>query len=482
MLKDYRFKTKPYDHQLESFLASRDKKYWGYFMEMGTGKSKVIIDRAAYQYLKGWIKTMIIVAPKGVYRNWPNKEIPAHIPDEVDYRIATYTSTPRAKDRAEMDRLYEPGEFLRILVMNVEAISRAKGKMFLKKFVSLMGPIYMVVDESTCIKNPRAKRTKNIIQAAHSNSVISRCVASGEPVTRDPMDLFSQCMFLHEDLIGLGSYYAYRGRYAKTRRVTMGNRTFQQVVGFQNLDELQGKLTTFTSRVKKEDCLDLPPKIYLTREIELTPDQEKMYKQIKDEALVMLEEDSISTPMVLTQLLRLQQIVCGFVKTDTGEIIDLKENRTAEMIEVIEDAGDKLIIWCPFVRPIERIIDQLRKEYGDASVVHYYGATSDSERERAVNEFQDGSARFFVGNPQTGGFGLTLTAASEVIYYANSFNLEHRLQSEDRAHRIGQQRSVSYVDLYSPGTIDVKVLKSLKDKKDLASMIMGDKSIVKDLL
>jgi SNF2 family DNA or RNA helicase len=228
--------------------------------------------------------------------------------------------------------------------------------------------------------------------------------------------------------------------------------------------------------VKKEECLDLPDKVYIRREVELTDEQVRAYNQMKSVALATIDGGLVSTVNALTQIMRLHQITCGHVKLDDGTVVSLPNKRIDELLATLEETDGKVIIWATYRHDIEDIKFHLQTAYGMTSVATYYGETTSDERERIVNDFQDPNSelRFFVGNPSTGGYGLTLTAASTVIYYSNSFDLEKRLQSEDRAHRIGQTKNVTYVDLIAPNTVDEKIVKALRDKIDIATQVLGE--------
>jgi SNF2 family DNA or RNA helicase len=259
----------------------------------------------------------------------------------------------------------------------------------------------------------------------------------------------------------------------------MGNHSFQKIIGYQRLDELQERLSEFAFRVTKEECLDLPPKVYVKREVALTPEQIRVYNEMKVMALASFKEGMSTTVNALTQLLRLHQIVCGHTKLDDGTVVEIPNNSVAELLAVVEETSGKIIIWANYRHDIEAIKLALQKEYGMNSVATYYGDTEAGERQQIVTDFQnpEHDLRFFIGNPRTGGYGLTLTAASVVVYYSNSFDLEVRLQSEDRAHRIGQAKSVTYVDLMSPKTVDEKIVKALRDKISIADQVMGEEDL-----
>ena len=470
----YKFKSKPYKHQFDAWLRSKDEENFALFMEMGTGKSKVTIDNFAYLYDQGKIDSVLLVAPKGVYRNWIDREIPKHLADHIRYTQAIWTAAKSKSKIVELNNILKGGYDLRILVMNVEAFSTGNGKSFAKKFVN-SGKCFITIDESTTIKNHSAQRTKSIMSVGIQAKY--RRILSGLPVTNSPMDLYSQCKFLDEHLLGFSSYYSFRNRYALMNKLNLGGRAFTKVVGYQRLNELEDKIKSFSERTRKVDCLDLPDKVYETVEVVMPPKQKKYYDEMKQQAITTLEEGDCTPVNVLSQMIRLHQISCGHVVLDDGYIVRTSGFRLDTLMDIIEDLpnDNKVIIWATYRDDIRVIVDKLEEVYGK-SVVQYHGGVKDADRTNVIESFQDASSgfRFFVGNPQTGGMGITLTASSTVIYYSNSYNLEHRIQSEDRAHRIGQTNKVTYVDLICRKTIDEKIVTSLIDKKSIASSILGD--------
>jgi len=281
---------------------------------------------------------------------------------------------------------------------------------------------------------------------------------------------------LSDGCLNVSSYYVFQARYAVTVERQLNTHSFKQIVGYRRLDELKEKLDRFAFRVKKEECLDLPDKLYVKREVDLTPEQTKAYNEMKALALAQIDGGIVSTVNALTQIMRLHQIVCGHVKLDDGTVVELPNKRMDELLAIVEETDGKIIIWANYRHDIEAIKLALAKEYGMNSVATYYGDTESEERQRIVNDFQkpDSELRFFVGNPSTGGYGLTLTAASTMVYYSNSFDLEKRLQSEDRAHRIGQTKNVTYIDLIAVGTVDEKIVKALRAKIDIATQVLGE--------
>jgi SNF2 family DNA or RNA helicase len=257
----------------------------------------------------------------------------------------------------------------------------------------------------------------------------------------------------------------------------MGSLSFDEIIGYKNLDELTDKLDTFSYRVLKKDCLDLPEKNYTVRYVGMTPEQRQMYQDISEEAMIEFEDGELVTSLqMITALLRFQQILSGHLPTDDGNLVEFNTQRLDAMMSCIEEVSGKIIIWSRFRYDIVRIKDALAKKYGSHSVVTYYGDTSDEERQNAIASFQHGDARFFVANPATAGYGLTLTEANTVIYYANDFNLETRIQSEDRCHRIGQKNTVTYIDLICEGTVDEKIVQALRDKIDIGARVLGEEA------
>ena len=470
---NYKFKTKPYDHQIKALEKSVDKKNYAYFMEMGTGKSKVLVDNMAMLYDKGKINGALIIAPKGVYNNWFVGEIPTHLPSHIQPKMVIWTaSTSKTKDK-EYHTLFETGYDLHILIMNVEAFSTDKGRLFAGKFLRAHRTL-MAIDESTTIKTPTAKRTKAIVtlgKEAHYKRILT-----GSPVTKSPLDLFSQCNFLNDELLESSSYYSFKNRYAVMKTHNFGGRRVQIVHSYQRLDELAGILKGFSYRVLKEECLDLPPKVYIKREVELSKEQLQAYSTMKSSALALLKGKMATAPHVLTQMMRLHQITCGHLKNDDGTTTEIKSNRMTELMNLLDEVEGKVIIWGNYIYDIENLVKSVKKEYGEDSVVQYYGATSSQDRAEAIKKFQDpdSKVRFFIGNPQTAGYGITLTEAGTVVYFSNGYDLEKRLQSEDRAHRIGQKKSVTYVDFIAPKTVDEKIVKALRNKIDIASQVMGE--------
>ena len=468
MVAKYKFKTEPFQHQRDALKACWNRESYALFMEMGTGKTKVLIDNIGCLFVNQMIEGALIIATKSVYTIWVNDEIPKHM--GIPYEMCLWKAS---KVKTVQKFIQTPSQKCKILVMNVEAFSTKKGFDVACDFLRRYDCI-TALDESSTIKNLKAKRTKNIIKLRTISPF--RRILTGTPVTKSPIDLFSQCEFLDPKNLGFATFTAFKSRYCIFEIMhSYGDKQIAIPVGFKNLDELEQKVKQFSFRVRKEDCLDLPDKVYTKRIVHLTDEQDKLYKELKQQAYTNLQGEHMTVNNAIVEIIRLHQITAGFFKGESGIIKKLENNKMKTLLEILEESDEKTIIWANWVHNIEDITSELRRLYGPESVVNFYGQTSSEDRSKAIKEFQNNpKCRFFVANPSTGGYGLTLTAATLVIYYSNSFDAEHRLQSEERAHRIGQTKKVTYVDLITEGTVDEKIVRSLKTKFRLSAQTLGE--------
>lgn len=473
----FTFKLPPMNHQLQALYEGADAVDWAFFMEMGTGKTKVLLDNAAYLFRKGQIQGLLVMAPKGVYRNWTNEEIPKHM--AIPYTCLTWSASQR--NEAEIYKYFKPDPHrLVILVMNIETLSTGSGRYIARDFLKKTGRCMMAVDESTMIKGVSATRSK--IAIALGRLAKYRRLLSGDPMLRSPDDIYGQCLFFGPQYLGYYSIYAFRSHFVEMKKVPLKNRDgevtreFSKPNGFKHLDELKSLVKTFSTRVLKRDCLDLPPKVYQVREVLQTEEQRRIIHSLKEKAIAILSNERIVTaPMVIAQMMKIHQVACGFIRDDQKVDHPIANKKYDELMTVLDETTGKVLIWCRYRHNIEQIIQMLAKEYGPRSLVHYYGGTTDDERPEMVRKFkEEADCRFFVGNPAVGKYGLTLTQSSTSIYFSNSFLLEDRTQSEDRIHRIGQGADkVTYVDLVTKGSIDEKVIQNLKEKREIANEIVG---------
>jgi len=474
-LENYEFKTEPYQHQSETLNASAHRTLFALFLEMGLGKSKILLDNAAFLFEEQKISGLLIVTPKGNLRNWDVHEISKHLPERIERNVLVWQPNHTQRWTTAFKKMVKEDSTgtLNIFLVNVEAFATVKACKFVEEFL-VTHDTMMVIDESTTIKNPKAKRTQHLIKLAPLADY--RRILTGFPITRTPLDLYSQCYFLSPNLLGFSSYYAFRARYAITQARRMGRHSFQQIIGFQKLEELQESIKDFSIRKRKDECLDLPEKVYTKRHIELTDEQKVAYASMKKQALMILEDELFSTVNILTQLMRLQQIVAGSLRNEEGETIVLKNNRVQAVLDLLEETSGKVVIFAMFQTDIQELEKAIAEKFGPGAVASYYGKTPQDKRQVIIDKFQDPDSelRYFVSNPQTGGRGITLTEASTMIFYSNSYDLELRVQAEDRIHRIGQERSCTYIDLVSEGTVDERILQNLLNKVKISNEILGE--------
>lgn len=476
------FKTIPFAHQRAVF--GEEHEHYGLLWEQGCGKTKPVIDVAARHYLRANISGLLVVAPRGVDRNWVSDELPAHMSADVDYYAYRYKSSDAGTKRFNVacKELLDLGKpRLVVLTMSYEAFRTEAGKKLAKEFLTKR-KVMMVLDESQRIKNVVAKRSMTIIAAGKYAAY--RWILSGTPMDK-PTDIYNQIRFLDPDFWkrrDIAGMTAFRARFEITQPRGAPGRQFLKVVGYRDLSIIRDWIQPISKRLLKTDCLDLPPKIYSKRYFEMTPTQRSAYNSLRDVFLAQIEggatEVTAINPMV--RLLRLHQIASGYLPDPNDmssdprliEIDPVNENaRIACLVEELEDLEDrKVIIWYRFRRDGDNIL----KVLGDKAV-RYDGETSERDRVAGIARFRDpNGAQYFCANPQTIGLGITLNEASDVINYSHSFVLEHRLQSEDRNHRIGTVRAVRYLDMAAEDTVDSRIIACLRSKRDLAGVVLGD--------
>lgn len=486
-------KTKLFAHQRDALRASEGREYFGFFMDMGTGKSLCTLAEAERLYAAGKIDAMLVIAPKGVHTNWVRREIPTHW--EGDVITGVWKSGAGARHMKDLQRLLKPRELgdvvpMRVLSMNIDAVSTKAGYDFALKFLRCTKAM-IVLDESSRIKNPNAVRTEQLMLLRPH----ARCVRilSGTPLTNAPMDVFAQFEFMESGLLGTTSYRAfvaeyavlldsnshtYRNMVAKNPRVAHAQIVAKDELGrpmYRNLEKLKTLIQRHSFRVTKEQCLDLPEKVYTTLPFEISPAQRRAYERLQEDLQIELEDGEVLTVDALGRLMKLQQVTSGFVMVpgrDEPEYVSEDNPRLKALVDYVEDVHGKFIVWARFREELRAVAAALRE--AGIECVEYHGGVNDADRDAAIDSIQHGTARAFVGNAQSGGIGLTLTAAETVIYFSNDFNYETRKQSEDRAHRIGTKSNVLYVDLVAQDTIDEGIARSLQRKEKLAKKVLGD--------
>lgn len=471
-------KNKAYEHQERALQARNNckvsKNGFAFLMDMGTGKSYTLLHCIMDEYESGVIDAAIISAPSQVAQQWNNNQIPDHIDVEnKNIKVVLWGANSKKLESQLAALLLHKG--LSILIINPEAVVTQRGATYIRAFLAKRKTL-IGIDESPCIKNPSAKRTKMFLKFGAMAK--KRIIMTGTPITNSPMDAFSQFQFVEPGCLGQSNYVAFRNRYAITKTMHVNGRKFENIVGYQRLDELQERIAAISFRVLKSECIELPPKIYEVREVKMRPKQEKYYLDMKNEMMAFLDSgEIISAPIVLTQLLRLRQASCNIYPSGDNleyRIIEEEDTRIDEVINVIEESSGKALIWATFTPAVERIASKIAERFGKEKVNFIHGSTSGKDREEIIKNFKFGSLDYLVMNPKTGGSGLDLWQASTVIYYNNDWSLDVRMQSEDRVHRIGQTKSVLYVDIVCKGTIDEKIIDAIKNKKSIALQITGD--------
>ncbi len=484
-------KTSQLAHQRQSYLANRDRKYFAYFWEMGLGKSKEIIDEAAYLFSRGEISQLLVVAPNSVYLNWVREEIPKHM--GVPYQVIPY---PKSNDGralaacaiwldASRDR-----DKLRVLAMSYDSLITDHGFKFAQLAVRVFKTMF-VADESSLIKDPTTQRTKNSWDVADASAY--RRVCTGTPTSESPFGLYSQFRFLHRDFwpsYSIGTYSAFKKKFGVlAKRRNDAERIFAKTSRYRSLSRLKEMVEPYMSRLLKEDSgVELPPKTYVTRSFELTQEQRRVYEDLRREFVAELGDgEYVEAKAAIVRLMRLQQVTAGFVRAAenfeetfqedpryvTVDVVSPDENpKLALLREILDERSGKVIVWCRFTREVETICASVPE------CVRYDGSVRSADRQVALDRFRDPrdlGARILVANLRAISMGVTLVVAQTMVYYSNSYSLGDRLQSEDRFHRVGQESPVLIVDLVGEDTVDSRVVSALKRKFDVAAESVGDK-------
>jgi SNF2 family DNA or RNA helicase len=467
---------------------SRGKPGFAFFMEMRTGKTKTVLDEFGELEASGEIKHLLVIAPAGVYRTW-EPAIEEHLADSLRRRVKVlrWESKASPDGRWQITRAAVT-EGVKIFLVNIEALSTVPAAQkvvaqFIKRY-----PTMVVVDESTTIKNFKANRTKFCLAAAkHPNAKVRR-ILSGLPTPQGPLDIFTQMFFLDPNILRFTTgktlsqnFYSFRHRYAVLKKIRgPGGRIIDTVAGYQNLDELKARMKPYAYRVKRSQCHVELPAIYYRRDVAMTKAQETAYDAMRTQMRVELNNtESVTAAIVLVQLLRLHQICCGHLTSKDAEgnnkITNLPENRTAEMLNVLAEHEGKAIIWTAYDADVHKITAALEETYGEGSVARFWGGNRNTREDEEKRFLNDPQCRFMVSTAASGGRGRTWTIADLVIYHSNTFSLEHRMQSEERPQAIGRTTPIAYVDLSCYGTVEDKILHTLRTKMKLSDAVTGDK-------
>lgn len=479
-------KTIPYAHQEQAIEMARNRPSFAYLMEQGTGKSLCLIADATHLYDEKRINLLIIIAPKGCYLNWSKNELPAHMRADVPYRVATWVAP--SKQGVSKTRELETFRDLdlpifKVLLVNVEALAFPQTYEYLASALRKHRTM-VAVDESTFIRTASSKRS--LYARRIGKLALYRRILTGTPIANRPLDLFGQCAFLDSNLLGFPTFQAFKHFYADIGYFRGGKRLdpekenlrgpgiFPVLVGYRKLPHLTADLNGFSFRVLKKDCLDLPEKVYQTRYVEHTPAQKRLYNSMRDNMLALHGDGSITTAtLALTQIMRLQTILCGHAKNDDGETIEVDSNRVTAWNEIALEELDgkgKIITFCQYRQDIKL----LTKDLPSGSYAEYHGGNVADREDELARWRSDPKCLYLFLTLKAGGTGLTLNESAYTIYYSQGYDLEKRAQSEDRNHRIGQQDKVTYYDLCTPDTVDEKIVAALQKKQALADEVLLD--------
>jgi SNF2 family DNA or RNA helicase len=445
---------------------------------MRTGKTKIALDDYGRLELAGELQDLVVLAPGGVYKTWV-KALQDHASTDLKSRMSVYVwesentglvkGRPRPGQRELENWLQHTGP--RVLLVNIEAMSNVARARQLVQVVLQARKCMLAVDESTCIKNPKAKRAKFVCRTLGPHARARR-ILSGLPTPRSPLDIFMQFYFLDPRILGFPNYYTFRARYAVTAFEWYGGRRVEIVVGYKNQEELRQKIEPYSYRVEFRPQI---PSTYTIEDVPLHPEQKRIYNDMLQFSVAQLSAEShVSATVVITQILRLHQILCGWTKDEHGVVHAIPEYRTGKLIDVLDRGGGKAVIWCSYDDSIRKVSDKLMEEYGRPSVARFWGGNTKQREDEERRFMNDPDCQFMVATPDAGGKGRTWDVADLVVYYSSTNDLEKRDQSEQRVQGVDKTRQVDYVDLITPNTIEIKILKALRGKINMAAAITGD--------
>ena len=522
----YKYKTRPYNHQIDATLRAFGHEGFALFCEMGTGKTKLSIDIVSNHFLQKKINAVLVIAPNGVHEQWYNEQVTTHCP--VPFNRYLYKSGNSKKENAALNDFIVENDTsaLKWLFVNVDRFS-TENQAALAPFILYLikNNVAIIIDEATRIKNPDSLRTRNICKMGKAAKL--RYILTGTPITNSVFDLYSMVDFIRPGFWGM-NYFIFKNKYGLFVRASMGGKKFNKEMGekefriirgrlekghdlsmialdmgtteeniryirmnptlnkpYKHVDELKQIVAPISFQVLKKDCLDLPEKIYTTLKVEMTSDQKKIYQELKKNYMSEHMGDELSLQNKVSLALRLQQITGGFFpvvdpENNTTEYkpIGADNSKIDAMLEAMDEAGDqKIIVWARFIAEIQAIVKALKIKYPDKRIEAYYGGTPKETRAELVKDFQDGLIDVMVINPQSGAMGLNLQKATLHYYYSNTYSLEQRLQSEDRSHRIGQTQHVQYVDVVCTGTVDQVVLDALRGNREVLDYFRGENEL-----
>lgn len=456
----YEFKTVPKPWQERGYHASRDMITYAYAMDPGMGKTKLALDVAGYNFDKGKIDTLLVLAPNGVHEVWV-EEAAKHL--NVPYEGAAYRSG--LVNRPFLAVLASKRDTLKVIAVNIEAMSSPSGVALVKKLMKGRR-VMMVVDESQKIRTPSAKRTRSIWHLGEG--AVMRRICSGTVIIRGPENLYAQYRFLHPAIIGCSTYTEFKSTYC----IEAG--PFHEIVGYRHQEMLLEKIAKRTFfAYESEMGLDDP--VVSDRPVALSKEQRRLYDQFRDAFLAELQSGAIvEAPLAINRLQKFQQVVAGHVRLDDASWEAVPCPRLDDAVDVAQNAPSKILVWGQWQPDIIQLAARFKKA-GIESVT-YFGLNSPGKNRENLARFkEDSSVHAFIATQSSGGAGLTINEAKHTLNYSHTFNTEHAWQARKRNHRLGQEHIIHVTNLIAKGTVDVKTLKSQNTKWDLASLLRNPK-------
>lgn len=434
-------------------------------------KTATTIRLASGRHLAGHINRMVVLCPNSIRAVWEAEFKKRAV---TDYDLHVYQPGKKKQWAAWLDKLGSAK--LSVLVVSIESMSAGGAAEAVKDgFVGENGEKTMiVVDESTRIKNHKSTRTAKIWELGDISSF--RIILTGSELTRHPEDLFAQYRFLGVHTLGFDSFFAWRNRY-----VVMGGFEGKKPVGMRNVPELMDRISQYSHLVRTQDIVNLPDKTFIVREIKPSKEQVELIKSIEktmEAEMINAMTNELSSTAVqtaMTAMLRCQQIAGGYfpeIDPESGAVtmVTLNSNpKLDELLEVLAEEQGKVVIWARFLPEIEMIMDNIKKLYGEESVVAFYGAVERDERHNNTVAFQnDPNVRYIVANPTCGSMGIELSAASTMVYYSADFVYESRIQSLERCTNLDKMNEIGIIDLVLDLPADWAVYLANEQKADMA--------------
>jgi len=478
VISEYVPRVKPWKHQDDCFRISCERPEYAVLWEMGTGKSALILRTAGHLHLNNKLSGLVIVAPKGVQEQWVEEQIPEHMMKGLKLNCMIWEKG--IFDRVKLDTTFSKSNGLSVLAIHIDALrikvnksgrvlSRSPGVEDVERFLKAhRGRVMMVVDESHLIKGHESQRTEACIQLGKLATY--RRICTGTPIARDLVDMWSQFNFLNPNILGQPYFTAFRSEYC-----ILGGYSGHEIIAHKNVEQFYSLIAPHSYRTTKKECLDLPEKQFVITQFDLSDDEMRHYQTMKHEFMAMLDDGEIvDVESALVQLLRLQQIACGFLPRSDGTLYHTSTcARMDALLNIERQINGPSVIWSRFTENIESVAENLEKHLG-RKVAMYYGEQNAKMNAAAKRDFISGKVDDLSVNPQSGGTGLDglQKVCQHAIYYSNSFRLLDRLQSEDRTHRSGMGESMTYFDLQARKTVDRLIISNHRRKKDLADLTL----------